>query len=127
MRVLLLDDDALLAVDLAEQLLAAGYEVLGPAGSVATARALLQEGCDCAVIDVNLGAETSEPIVELLRTASKPFFVLTGYTQESVSPAYTGGIVFTKPLRFAELDIALRKCAERLGLRRDGDDISGAD
>lgn len=104
-RVLLLDDDVLLAIDLGEQLTAVGYEVLGPAATVPAACALLERGCDCAIIDVQLATETSEQVARLLRDAGTPFIVLTGYTD--VGPAFAGGHLLKKPLCFDDLITAL--------------------
>ena len=62
-RVLVVEDEFLVALDIAQQITEAGFEVVGPANSVAKAIALIDElGCDVAVLDVNLGHETAEPI-----------------------------------------------------------------
>lgn len=62
----LVEDEALLAIDIAGHLTDAGFSVIGPAASGTKALALIKEnGCDIAVLDVNLRDETSEPIAEL--------------------------------------------------------------
>lgn len=106
-HVLVLDDDVLLAIDLSEQLANIGYEVVGPATSVATARALLAEKIDCAVIDVHLGSETSESIARMLQSSGTPFVVLTGYTD--AGPDFPGDQILMKPVRFEELAKSLKR------------------
>src|SRR5215469_10081489 len=62
-RVLVVEDDVLVGLDIAQQLTDVGLEVVGPAISVARALRLMGErDCDVAVPDVNLGSETAEPI-----------------------------------------------------------------
>ena len=62
-RILVVEDAALIAVDLSEMLNKAGLEVVRPAGIVAEALRLVStEGCDAAILDVNLGGATSAPI-----------------------------------------------------------------
>jgi DNA-binding response OmpR family regulator len=83
-RVLLVEDEVLVALDIAQQIAEAGFEVIGPATSVAKAVALIAErGCDLAVLDVNLGHETAEPIAERLRARGTPFVVLTAIRPSS--------------------------------------------
>ena len=54
-RVLVVEDEALIAIDIAQNLTDAGFEVVGPATSVARALRLIgEEGCDVGVLDFNL-------------------------------------------------------------------------
>ena len=78
-RVLIVEDDALLALDIAQQMSDAGFEVVGPATSVAKALRLVTEvGCDAAVLDVNLGIVTGAPVALELKARGTPFVVLSG-------------------------------------------------
>ena len=62
-RVLIVEDEPLLAIDLAQEVSLAGYIVVGPATSVAKAIDLFcDEGCDAAILDVNIRNETSERV-----------------------------------------------------------------
>jgi DNA-binding response OmpR family regulator len=62
-RVLVVEDEFMIGLDIGQQLAGAGFEVVGPALSVAKAlRFVAEPGCDVAVLDVNLGSETSEPV-----------------------------------------------------------------
>ena len=110
-RVLVVEDEPIIALDIRQQLASAGFEVLGPATSVASALQLIAEpGCDVAILDVNLGNETSEPIAQKLQASGKPFVVLSGYPTDNLAPSLKGATFLTKPVLMAELVAAVRKC-----------------
>jgi DNA-binding response OmpR family regulator len=110
-RVLVVEDEPIVALDIRRQLANAGFEVLGPATSVASALPFVAEpGCDVAVLNVNLGNETSEPIARKLRASGKPFVVLSGWSMDDLPPPFNGSTFLTKPVLMAELVAAVRKC-----------------
>lgn len=80
-RVLIVEDEILIGIDLAQSLSENGFEVLGPFRSAETAL----EACEklqpeAAILDVNLGhGGTSEPVAEKFRARGLPFVFLTGY------------------------------------------------
>jgi DNA-binding response OmpR family regulator len=103
-RVLVVEDDALLGLDIAQQLTDAGFDVIGPAISVAKALELMgRAGCDIAVLDVNLGSETAAPVAVELRTRGTPFIVLSGYSGNQHPRDFHGAPILAKPARPAEL------------------------
>jgi DNA-binding response OmpR family regulator len=111
-RVLIVEDEFFIALDIGQQLADAGFEVVGPAPSVAKALKLVAEpGCDVAILDVNLGGETSEPVAHKLREGDKPFVVLSGYSDNRL-PWFGGAPVLSKPLRMQDLIAALHGCIE---------------
>lgn len=78
-RVLVVEDDVVVALVAEEMLLDLGAVVVGPAHDVATARALVaREAVDAAVLDVNLGRERSDAVAEDLRARAIPFVIATG-------------------------------------------------
>jgi DNA-binding response OmpR family regulator len=78
-RVLVLEDEALIALDLQATLAEAGWEVLGPAGTLARAGALAAEARpDVACLDVNIGAETSHDLARSLLAQGVPVVFLSG-------------------------------------------------
>ena len=111
-RILIVEDDALLALDLAQILEEAGFTVVGPVVSTAKALALLVEtGCDAALLDVHLGRdETSEPVARELRLRGTPFLTVTGYSHEQRPAAFAGSPVLSKPVRPSELVKELQRC-----------------
>ena len=112
-RVLVVEDDALLGLDIANQLTDAGLEVVGPATSVAKALGLLGEvSCNVAVLDVNLGSETAEPVARELRARGTPFVVLSGYSSAQHPPGFHGAPLLSKPARPDDLLALLRRCMD---------------
>ena len=109
-RVLIVEDDALLALDIAQQMSDAGFEVVGPATSVAKALMPVTEvGCDAAVLDVNLGTGTGAPVALELKARGTPFVVLSGYSREQHPDAFQGAPFLSKPARPDSLVAMLRK------------------
>ena len=103
-RVLVVEDEALIAMEVVATLEDAGYQVVGPAGTVARALDLVERiGCDHAVLDVNLGRETAEPVALRLRALGVPFLSLSGYARAQQPPAFHGAPALSKPLRPKEL------------------------
>ena len=73
-RVLVVEDEALLADEISRILDDAGFQVVGPAGRVEKAFHLLNDvGCDAAVLDMQLDGETSELIARVLAARGTPF------------------------------------------------------
>lgn len=106
-RVLVVEDEALVALEIAGVLADAGFTVLGPAASVATALGVLaHERCDVAVLDVNLGAETSEPIATRLIADGVPFVTMSGYSRSQRPKVFGGSPFLGKPLTRPELLVA---------------------
>ena len=105
-RILLVEDDYLIALDVATQLEDAGATVAGPAPSVATALGLLdrEAGVDAAVLDVNLGQENSFPVARVLQERGIPFLFSTGYNPTDIPAEWRHVIVSTKPLRLGAVE-----------------------
>lgn len=109
-RILVVEDEPLLAFDIAQHLTTAGYEVVGPASTVARALELIaSQGCDIAVLDINLGHETAEPIAAVLTGRGAPFFTVTGYSRDQHPPAFQGVPSLTKPITPEDLLALVRR------------------
>ncbi len=110
-RILVVEDEPLVALDILATLKAAGFAVIGPATSVAQAvAALAGDGCDLAILDVNLGQETAEPIAADLSRRGIPFIILSAYTPEQ-QPAVLSRVPWVaKPLQPEHLIAALERC-----------------
>ena len=102
--VLVVEDDALLALNIAAALEGAGHKVMGPVSSVAQAFHLLEEQePSFAILDVNLGAETAEPIARLLTEADVPFATVSGYSRSQQPAVFQGRPFFAKPVHIPSL------------------------
>lgn len=81
LRILVAEDEFLLAAQLEDELHAAGCVVLGPFTSVAAAmQACGTEQFDLALLDVNLRGEMIYPVIDELRLRGLPFVLLSGYS-----------------------------------------------
>jgi CheY-like chemotaxis protein len=115
-RILVVEDEPLVAIEIAHILKKAGFDVIGPARSVAPALSLIEErGCDAAVLDINLGGETSEPVAWRLLTRGAPFVALSGYSRTQHPPVFSGAPALAKPVRPALLVAELRRCLKQGG------------
>jgi PAS domain S-box-containing protein len=113
-RILVVEDEALVAMEIANALTIAGFDVIGPARNVAAAFALVKRSdCDGAVLDINLGHETSEAIAIELTSNKTPFVTLSGYSSEQHHPVFAAAPALRKPLRPQLLVAELKKCIGR--------------
>jgi DNA-binding response OmpR family regulator len=105
------EDEPLIAMDFSQTLSEADYVVIGPANSVAQALSLLaQFGCDAAVLDVNLGGETSEPIARELIKLGTPFVTTSGYSREQQPQIMQNAPLLGKPVNSAVLIAEVQRC-----------------
>ena len=110
-RILVVEDDPMIAMSLDMTLSDAGYVVIGPAGSVSSALALLaQHGCDAALLDVNLGRETSEAVARELMTLGKPFISLSGYSRDQLPKAMQNSPLLNKPASSEMILAEIERC-----------------
>lgn len=102
-RILVVEDDYMLAQELRGELEGAGVEVLGPVPSVANALELLGREAlpDAAILDVNLKGEMVFPVAQALRQQGVPFVFATGYDAGSLPQAYAEVPCCEKPLNVA--------------------------
>jgi DNA-binding response OmpR family regulator len=87
LRVLLVEDEALVAMLIEDVLSEAGYQLVGAAPSLSAARAALERhGADMAILDVNLGGEPIFPFARALAEREIPFLFVTGYGEADIAP-----------------------------------------
>ena len=100
LKVLVVEDEFLIAEEMAAVLEDAGHVVLGPAASVRAAEAMLADDQpDVAVIDANLRGETSAPLAASLRDRGIPFCVCTGYRINDLKALFGDIVTIQKPSR----------------------------
>lgn len=113
-RVLLVEDNLLIAMDAEDQLRRLGAEAVDVASSVQAALRLLEQARpDIALLDVNLGRENSFPVADALLARGVPFVFATGYGEANMFPERFRQLpVLSKPYAPAEMRLALLR---RLG------------
>ncbi len=118
-RVLVVEDEPLIAAEIATTLELAGFKIIGPTSSVSHALALMEgDGCDAAVLDVNLGQETSEPIARGLMSDGKPFVVVSGYARAQLPQIFRTAPLIGKPLSSAMLEAEVKRLVTNAAPRR---------
>ncbi|MEQ8268431.1 MAG: PAS domain S-box protein [Parvibaculum sp.] len=103
-RILLIEDEPLVAMDTEEQLRSAGCTIVGPAASVREARDLIAEAeFDAALVDANLGGAPVGELAAALTRKGIPFAFATGYGREALPQGFREAPVLTKPFSRAML------------------------
>jgi CheY-like chemotaxis protein len=109
-RVLVIEDDFLVAQVLVDLLEDAGAEVVGPIGWLGEAVTFIQDDShafDCAVLDVNLHGEESYPVADALAARCVGFVFATGYDNGAIDHAYRRYPRCEKPFNQIKLIAAL--------------------
>lgn len=109
-RVFVVEDESLVAMQLEDMLLDFGCEIAGLAMRVARAREMIGANleADIAVLDVNIAGETVYPIAELLRSLQIPIVFATGYGRTGVVEDWQSCPILQKPYTEREMAAALR-------------------
>jgi DNA-binding response OmpR family regulator len=103
-RLLIVEDEYLLAREMADYFENLGAEIVGPVGTVALALGLIASSrIQIAVLDVNLRDERVYPVADLLTLKQIPFVFASGYGSELEPDAYAGAPRCIKPIEFAVL------------------------
>jgi DNA-binding response OmpR family regulator len=104
-RVLVVDDEALIALNTRDVLSDGNYTVVGPAYRLETAIAFAQdEDLDAAVLDINLAGSEVWPVARILAKRGIAFVLLTGRGSALQVPSgFTRARRLTKPCQEAEL------------------------
>ena len=111
-RILVIEDDYLVGLVLAELLQDAGAEIVGPIGWIEEAIALIESGrekLDAAVLDVNLHGQKSYPIADALIARSVGFVFATGYGASVIDSKYQAYPRCEKPFHQHTLLAALAR------------------
>jgi CheY-like chemotaxis protein len=118
-RVLVVEDETMIAMLVEDMLGDLGCAVVGPAHGLDAAMALAEggadeagSGIDAAVLDVNLAGQPVFPLADALRAKGVPLIFSTGYGESGLRDVDAGAPVLQKPFRTADLARALEKALE---------------
>jgi CheY-like chemotaxis protein len=107
-RILIVEDEFLIAMTLQEWLENVGYVVVGPVPSVEKAMKLIEsESTRAAVVDVNLGGVFAYAVADTLLARHVPFVFTSGYEDDVLRTRYPQIRNCHKPYRLAEVQEAL--------------------
>ena len=97
-RILIVDDEPVIVMDLEYMLVQAGFIIAGATGNLQRALSLVESGiCDAAVLDANLDGLSAAPIAIALVARGLPFLVLSGYAPDQQHEALRAGRCIQKP------------------------------
>jgi CheY-like chemotaxis protein len=108
-RVLLVEDEPIIAMSVEDMLFDLGCVVVGPALSATAAEELARnEQLDAALLDINMGDGASFPVASILQGRRIPFSFATGYGRPGVPADLSRVPVLAKPYTKESLAEALR-------------------
>jgi len=108
LRVLVVEDEALVAMLIEDMLIELGFEIIGPAMRLESAlRMAMDESFDLAVLDVNLANEQSFPVANVLQDRGIPFLFATGYGLRGLDERYKQIVTLQKPFESQQLADAI--------------------
>ena len=93
LKVLIVEDSLLLALELEAGLEDAGVEVIGCAAELGEALSMVEQDFDVAVLDADLNGQSVAPVAEILRSMGRPFVFATGYADKAAPMGFDAPIV----------------------------------
>jgi PAS domain S-box-containing protein len=109
-RVLLVEDEPLVSMMLADMLSAFGHKVDGPYSRFSDAiLAAKTNNLQAGILDVNLGGEKTYAVADILANRNIPFAFVTGYGPDSIVSAFSHAPVLQKPIEAAKLHALLQQ------------------
>lgn len=103
-KILVLEDELLVALDMAAALSRLGCTVVGPVPRVAAAlRLVREEALSGAILDVNVGGSHSFEVADALSQRGVPFVFATGYGADFIPKAYRQQVCLVKPIGREEI------------------------
>jgi PAS domain S-box-containing protein len=125
LRILVVEDEPLIAMDIEERLLAAGGEIIGPAANLESARRLIAETApDAALLDANLAGEQVDDLAVELRRRGIPFAFATGFGRASLPAAFHDVPILGKPFGSEQLVEMVRSLLAARSGADDGPELS---
>jgi DNA-binding response OmpR family regulator len=111
-RVLVVEDEIMVAIYVEDLLTELGFEVVGIATGLRQALPLARSGnFDFAVLDINLAGEMSFPIADILRERGIPFLFASGYGSKGLTEDYRSATRIQKPFVSEQLARAIDRIA----------------
>jgi CheY-like chemotaxis protein len=107
-RVLVVEDEMMVALFIEDTLRELGCDVIEPAHTITDARARIEDHeIDAAVLDINIAEDEVYPIADLLASRGVPFVFATGYALESIQEEWRSRPIIRKPYHAEQLRAAL--------------------
>lgn len=112
-RILVVEDESLIAELIVDMLVTEGYSVVGPYPRLDQAlQAVARESFDAALLDIDLAGMRSYPVAKALQSRNVPFVFLTGYGKGGLTGEYAKRPTIAKPFKSEDLLVALNDALE---------------
>jgi DNA-binding response OmpR family regulator len=100
LRIMVVEDEFIIADEIAAIVEESGHEVMGPFGSIEEAAAMLSadDKPDFAILDANLRGRSSVPVADRLKALGVPFCLCTGYRSDDLHSTFGDAPVLQKPV-----------------------------
>ena len=109
LRVLLVEDQMIVAMEVEDILRGLGCVVVGPVGTLKSAvRLAREEALDVAILDVSLDCDKVFPVAEELQRRGISFLFATGYEEQTLPAKWQGVARIAKPFRREQLQTMVR-------------------
>jgi len=109
-RVIIVEDEPLLSMELESQLTARGCEIAGTAGTLEKAKALAERTeCDVALLDLDLAGHSVVEVAAKLTQRNVPFAFVSGYGREALPEGFKDVIILRKPVNSGDLIAAIEQ------------------
>lgn len=108
LKVLVVEDETIVAMLLEQMLEELNCQVAGVAGQVAAATEMARSvDADVAILDMNLAGQKVDPVARALAERNVPFVFASGYGEDGLTAEWRGRPVLPKPFRLDQLREAL--------------------
>jgi DNA-binding response OmpR family regulator len=108
-RILVVEDEMLVAMLIEDVLGDLGHQVIGPAMRIETALAVIEnQAVDFAILDINIAGKQSFPVADRLKELQVPFIFASGYGFDGLIDKYKEIAILQKPFTPDQLEAALR-------------------
>jgi CheY-like chemotaxis protein len=116
LRVLIVEDEAPIALQVEDMLVESECDVVGPASRVGQALKLIaDEPVDAAVLDLNIAGDLVYPVADALEKRGLPYIFATGYGASSLTEPYRSRRVLQKPFSRRDLLQAMAEALQKAG------------
>ncbi len=110
LRILLVEDEALVAMMITDMVEDFGHKVVASAARLADALTLARQAdIDLAILDLNLNGERTFPVAEALKARGVTVVFSTGYGADALGPEWASATVLSKPFQPGDLEAILMR------------------
>lgn len=113
-RVLVVEDESLVGMEIEGAIEELGHEVVGPVAELHEAlEVAANEALCCAILDINIRGGHSYPVADILLERGLPVLLLSGYDRQTLPERLHGEVLLAKPFTAEQLDTAIRNLCAR--------------